>query len=142
MDATFYGTVKLISGEEVIAQVTPAEEEGVEFYILSEPIIVDNNQTIDDIKGIAYSNLVPRKWLQYSGEDMAIVYKDKVLTVSELDEFGIDFYKNALVVARVSSPLKKRVKTNKHKGYLGSVEDARAIFEKLYNSTADDLEQG
>ena len=142
MDTTFYGTLKLITGEEVLAQITPSEENGVEFFILSDPIVVENNQTIDDVKGVAYANLVPRKWLQYSGEDLSIVYKDKVLTVSELDMFGIDFYKNALVVARVSSPLKKKVKTDSHHGYLGSIEDARTTLERIFNSTSDEIDQG
>ena len=137
MQDTYYATVKLVTGEEILAQVTPAEENGVEFVILSEPITVNQANSIDQDKGVAHSNLIPRKWLMYSAEDMVIVHMDKIITISEMDMFGIEFYKNALVIAKLSSPLKRKVGSKQHRGYLGEIEEARRKFEKIFNSTEE-----
>ena len=141
MKEPFYATVKMVTGEEVLALTTVAEENGVEFLILHNPITVDQNNTIDMEKGVAVSNLVPRKWLMYSGEDMVIVHKDKIITVSELDQFGVEFYQNALGVAKISSPIKRKINTTKHHGYLGSIDDARDVLERIFNNTQETKDQ-
>ena len=55
------------------------------------------------------SVLIPKKWMMFSGDGMTIVNKSHVVTMSELDKFGIEFYNRALIAAHASSPIKKKV---------------------------------
>ena len=64
---------------------------------------------IDHQKGVAVSGLVPKRWMLYSNDDMTIVYKSHVISLSELDKFGTDFYQKALIAAKMSSPIKRKV---------------------------------
>tara|TARA_Y100001937_G_scaffold56620_1_gene77798 strand:+ start:1074 stop:1532 length:459 start_codon:yes stop_codon:yes gene_type:complete len=133
----FFATMKLVTSEEILAEVLPQNEEGTEFFVLSNPIVVAENVQIDQEKGVAMSGLVPRKWMLYANEDMTIVYKNHVVSVSEMDKFGIDFYKKALIAAKCSSPIKKKVETKNHSGYLGKVDKLRKKLEKFYDNSPD-----
>ena len=133
----FFATMKLVTSEEILAEILPQNEEGTEFFVLSNPIIVSENVQIDQEKGVAMSGLVPRKWMLYANEDMTIVYKNHVVSVSEMDKFGIDFYKKALIAAKCSSPIKKKVETKNHSGYLGKVDKLRKKLEKFYDNSPD-----
>ena len=132
-----FATMKLVTSEEILAEILPQNEEGTEFFVLSNPIIVSENVQIDQEKGVAMSGLVPRKWMLYANEDMTIVYKNHVVSVSEMDKFGIDFYKKALIAAKCSSPIKKKVETKNHSGYLGKVDKLRKKLEKFYDNSPD-----
>ena len=62
----FHATIKMITGEEVLAQVMPAEEHDKMFFILSNPIVVNENVQIDQEKGVAVSGLIPKKWMTFA----------------------------------------------------------------------------
>lgn len=131
----FHATVKLITGEEVLAEVMPTEENGSEFFVLSNPIIISENVQIDQEKGIAISGLIPKKWMTYSSDDMSLVNKTHIVSISELDSFGVDFYEKALVVARATSPIKRKVTTDKNSGFVGKIESLRKKLEKDYKDS-------
>jgi hypothetical protein len=88
---------------------------------------------IDYQKGTMVSGLVPKKWMMYSNDDMTIINKQHVISISELDKFGIEFYMSALRVAKVSSPIKRNIKSTENSGFLGKVENSREQLERLYN---------
>jgi len=78
MEDDFYATLKLNSGEEIFAKVSPTEEEDRVFLILSNPI------TISEIKGrngITGYKIEP--WLKTTNDDMFIINLDNVITLSE-----------------------------------------------------------
>ena len=133
----FYATLKLVTSEEILSEVMAQEEEDTQFFILSNPIIVVENNQIDVEKGIVLSGLVPRKWMLYSNEDLTIVYKQHVVAVSEMDKFGVDFYKKALIAAKCSSPIKKKVETEKNTGFIGKIDNMRKKLEDKYNNSPD-----
>lgn len=135
MSEPFIATIKMITGEEVLCEVMPTEENGSEFFVISNPIVIAENVQIDQEKGIAISGLIPKKWMTYSSDDMSIVNKTHVVTISELDSFGIDFYEKALVVARATSPIKKKVTTDKNSGFVGKIETLRKKLEKDYKDS-------
>ena len=137
MSTPFYATMKLITSEEVLGEVMPQEEEGTEFFILSNPIVIAENHQIDTEKGVVMSGLVPRKWMMYANEDLTIIYKQHVVSISEMDKFGEDFYEKALIAAKCSSPIKKKVETKKHTGFLGKIEQMRTKLEKDFNDSPD-----
>jgi len=136
-DTPFYATLKLVTSEEILSEVMAQEEEDTQFFILSNPIIVVENNQIDIEKGIVLSGLVPRKWMLYSNEDLTIVYKQHVVAVSEMDKFGVDFYKKALIAAKCSSPIKKKVETEKNTGFIGKIDNMRKKLEDKYNNSPD-----
>ena len=133
----FHATMKLITGEEVLGEVMPASEEGTDFFILSNPIVIAENNQSDAEKGIVMSGLVPRKWMLYANEDMTIVYKQHVVSISEMDRFGTDFYKKALVAAKCSSPIKKKVESQKNTGYIGKIKQLRDKLEQVFDDSPD-----
>lgn len=133
----FHATIKMITGEEVLAQVMPAEEHDKSFFILSNPIVVNENVTIDQEKGVAVSGLIPKKWMTFASDDMTIVYRAHVVSISELDEFGVDFYNKALVAARVSSPVKKKVESKDNSGFIGKIQAFREKLEGTFGDSPD-----
>jgi len=133
----FHATIKMITGEEVLAQVMPAEEHDKSFFILSNPIVVNENITIDQEKGVAVSGLIPKKWMTFASDDMTIVYRSHVVSISELDEFGVDFYNKALVAARVSSPVKKKVESKDNSGFIGKIQAFREKLEGTFGDSPD-----
>ena len=137
MNESFYATMKLSTCEEVLAEVLPQEENGTEFFILSNAITIAESNQIDAEKGIVMSGLVPRKWMLYANEDLTIVYKQHVVSISEMDRFGEDFYKKALLAARCSSPIKKKVETEKSTGYLGKIDKLRKKLQDKYDNSPD-----
>ena len=134
---SFFATLKLTTCEEVLSEVMPSTEEGTDFFILSNPIVIAENNQIDTEKGIVMSGLVPRKWMLYANEDLAIVYKQHVVSISEMDKFGADFYKKALIAAKCSSPIKKKVESKKNTGYIGKIKQLRAKLEDIFDESPD-----
>ena len=132
MNDPFYATIKLITGEEVLAEVVLTEENGVEFFLLSGAITIEEKTSVHRVKGVASSGLTPKKWPLFSSDDMTIVYKDKIVTITELDSYGQKFYQKALITARVSSPVKRKMEGSEHTGYLGTTKNIREELERLY----------
>ena len=130
----------MITGEEVLAQVMPGDNEDNNFFVLSNPIVVHENMTIDAEKGVAVSGLVPKRWMLYYNDDMTIVYKSHVISLSELDKFGTDFYKKALIAAKMSSPIKRKVDSKDNVGYVGNIKDHRLLLEKMYDMSVDGVD--
>ena len=87
----FYATMKLVTGEEVLAEICLTEEEDTQFFVVSNPITVQENSTIDQEKGVVLSGLVPKKWMTYANDDLTIIHKEHIISISEMDKFGIEF---------------------------------------------------
>ena len=140
MQDNFFATLKLITGEEILAEVCPSEENDVDFLIVQNPIVISETMQIDHQKGVAVSGLVPKRWMLYSNDDMTIVYKSHVISLSELDKFGTDFYQKALIAAKMSSPIKRKVDSKDNVGYVGNIKDHRLLLEKMYDMSVDGVD--
>ena len=136
-DDSFHATVKLITGEEILTEIVECEENGERFFLFHNPIVITENNHVDMQKGVVVSGLVPKKWMMYSSEDMQVVYKQHVVSISELDKFGVEFYNKALVAAKASSPVKRRVETDRHSGYVGKIEAFRDKLEDMFKDSPD-----
>ena len=136
-ETPFFSTMKLVTGEEVLSEVMPQEEANTEFFILSNPIVISESHQVDAEKGIVMSGLVPRKWMMYANEELTIVYKQHVVSISEMDKFGTDFYKKALMAAKCSSPIKKKVETKNNTGFIGKIEQMRKKLQKNFDNSPD-----
>ena len=135
MRASFYATIKLITGEEILAEATLTEENGVEFFLVNDPIVVNETMQVDHQKGIAVSGLVPKKWQLYANDGMTIIQKQHVISISEMDKFGVEFYMKALIAAKMSSPVKRKVDSSDNVGYVGTIDETRMLLEDLYESS-------
>ena len=133
----FHATIKIITGEEVLAQVMPASENDKSFFILSNPIVVHENMTIDQEKGVAVSGLIPKRWMVFGNDDLTIVNREHVVSMSELDKFGVDFYQKALIAAQVTSPIKKKVEAEDNSGFIGRLESFRKQLESYWEPPTD-----
>ena len=136
-EASFHATLKLITGEEVLAEVCLSKEDDQEFFLINDAIVINETMQVDQEKGIAMAGLVPKKWMNYSSDSMTIIYKEHVISVSELDRFGVEFYKKALMSARMSSPIKKKVSSKENVGYVGSIDESREYLEAMYDMSND-----
>ena len=136
-EASFHATLKLITGEEVLAEVCLSKEDDQEFFLINDAIVINETMQVDQEKGVAMAGLVPKKWMNYSSDSMTIIYKEHVISVSELDRFGVEFYKKALVSARMSSPIKKKVSSKENVGYVGSIDESREYLEAMYDMSND-----
>ena len=134
-DDSFHATVKLTTGEEILTEIVECEENGERFFLFHNPIVITENNHVDMQKGVVVSGLVPKKWMMYSSEDMQVVYKQHVVSISELDKFGVEFYNKALVAAKASSPVKRRVETDRHSGYVGKIEAFRDKLEDMFKDS-------
>ena len=66
---------------------------------------------MDNDRGVAKTGLTPKRWPLFAPDDLTIVYKDKVVTISELDEYAQKFYEKALSTAKASNPVQRRMDT-------------------------------
>tara|TARA_B100000073_G_scaffold345112_1_gene353406 strand:- start:835 stop:1263 length:429 start_codon:yes stop_codon:yes gene_type:complete len=137
MNENFFATIKMTTGEEVLSEIMPTEENGEQFFVLSNPIVIHENSTVDAEKGIVMSGLVPKKWLLYSNDDVHIVFRTHVISMSELDKFGIDFYKKALLAAKIASPIRRKVDSKSNTGYVGKVDNLRKKLQGLFDQSPD-----
>jgi len=129
IEEDFYCTLKLKSGEEVFAKVAASEEEERTFLIVSNPIVISEYKSRG---GESRYKIEP--WLKTTTEDMFIIKLDDVLTLSEsYDIEMISMYQSYL---RQSYKRKNNESNiNRQMGYLSSVNDAKDILEKLYESS-------
>ena len=141
MQESFHATLKLITGEEVLAEVCPTTENQTEFFVVSNPIVISEQMQLNHEKGVAVSGLVPKKWMMYSNDDMTIIYKQHIISISEMDKFGTDFYNKALIAARCSSPIKRRVSSESNIGFVGKIDKSRDVLEKMYEDSKDVTEE-
>ncbi len=137
MQNSFPATLKLVTGEEVLCEISPTDENGQEFFLVSNPIVVTEQMQLDHQKGVAVSGLIPKKWMMYNNDDLTIIYKQHVISISELDKFANEFYKKALIAAKVSSPIKRRVSSEENVGFVGKVDQSRTLLERMYDISND-----
>lgn len=135
MSDLFYATIKMVTGEEVLAEVMHTEENGVRFLILHNPIIIE--ETFDNEGDHFQLGVSAKKWLQYATDDMVIVHLDKVMTMSEMNSYAVKEYKKFSYIAKAKSPVKKEMMALEHSGYLGTIDEKRKFLEDMYNNSFD-----
>ena len=129
IEEDFYATVKLKTGEEIFAKVAASEEEDKTFLLLSNPI------TVCEVKnkiGIIGYKIEP--WLKTTNEDMFVINKSDVLTMSESSNIEMimmyqNFVKDSNQQKNVQSGINRRM------GYLGNVSDTKRALEKIFKSS-------
>ena len=129
IEEDFYATVKLKTGEEIFAKVAASEEEDKTFLLLSNPI------TVSEVKnkiGIIGYKIEP--WLKTTSEDMFVINKSDVLTMSESSNIEmIMMYQNFVKDSHQQKNIQSGI--NRRMGYLGNVSDTKKALEKIFKSS-------
>lgn len=128
MSEEFYAVVKLVSGEELFALVSPAEENGVDYLILYTPIKIIRQDSNND-----YSVYKVEPWLKLTSENVYILEKSKIITVVEsTDEYNIKIYKKYI---NRTKDVRGSYSLSRSEGYIANIKKARMILEKIYRNT-------
>ena len=129
MNEEFYATIKLISGEEIFAQVTPCEEEDRTLLILDTPVKFESIT----IKHMGVNAMKVEPWISMGDDSMVLINMDKVITITEVkDEQILCIYNKYL---RDKDRDSNQTKVNENMGFLASIAEARVNLEKLYKSS-------
>lgn len=124
----FYATVKLKTGEEIFAKVAPSQEEENIVLIITNPIIISQ---IKNRSGVSGYKIEP--WLKTTTEDMFIISMDDVITLNESNDIEMIMMYQSYV--RQSDGYKgKTSNVSRKMGYIGNVNDAKEILEKIYKN--------
>ena len=129
MNEEFYATIKLISGEEIFAQVTPCEEEDRTLLILDTPVIFESIT----IKHMGVSAMKVEPGISMGDDSMVLIDMDKVITITEVKDEQILCIYNKYV--RDKDRDSNQTKVNENMGFLASIAEARVNLEKLYKSS-------
>jgi hypothetical protein len=132
MEEEFYATIKLISGEEVVAKICYLPDE--DKVLLERPLQVE---LAKQKKGqLEVSGFTFKEWVTATFDDMFIIRRDHILTISELDEEIQSFYEKILNKLEGGRQLTGRgSKLSRSSGYLGSVHEVKKTLEDIFNKS-------
>jgi hypothetical protein len=127
LEEEFYASIKFKNGEEVFSKVSVCDEDNL-FLLLLHPL------TIIEVK--ERNNSIGFKvepWLKTSSDDTFIVYLNDIMTISESDNSDmIMAYKS--YVRQVTKNKNVNSKINRKMGYIGSINEAKEMLEKIFKS--------
>lgn len=129
MEEEFYSTIKLSSGEEIIAKVSYLKDENS--ILIANPMLVEK---INKKKGKPVNGFVLKEWINSTYDDMFIIKMEQIITMTELDKNIEAFYINVLENDSQGTDIKPE-KFSRRMGYLGSVKETKMFLEKIYKSS-------
>ena len=132
MEEEFYATIKLISGEEIVSKVCFLSEENK--LMLEKPLVVENAK---QRKGsLEVSGFALKEWISATFDDMFIINKDHVLTMTEVEGEIAEFYEKTLNRLESGKSLAGRGnKIPRTSGYLGSIKEMKKTLEDIFNKS-------
>ena len=131
-DQEFLATIKLVSGEEVISMVLYLEDE--DKVLLSNPFLVEQSkQRQGKLEVVGFSF---KEWVMASFDDMYIISRDHIITITEVEGAIQKFYEQNLSKIQSSKQLlQKPSKLPRKAGYLGSITDTKNTLENIYKKS-------
>ena len=124
----FYASLKLVSGEEILALVVVDNVGKPENVVISNPLVCKEILSPGTNIPMGYKF---EPWMKLSDDDTYVLPLEKVITLSQITSNEIvDTYKD--VVEHGFSDTNPDI--TKDMGYVNSVSKARDILEKLYKS--------
>jgi len=124
----FPATIKLTTGEEIFAIVLPEKD----FLMLYEPVIISEIKTINGDYGYKIE-----PWLKTASDDMFIVNRNNIITLSECKDKDIINYHLKFIAKKnmigYVDPYEEKL--SKKQGYVSNVDIMRNKLEQLLNSS-------
>ena len=132
MEEEFYATVKLLSGEELVAKVCYLPDE--DKVILDNPLMVENAK---QRKGqLEVTGFALKEWISATFDNMFIIKRDHIMTMTEIEGEIVDFYEKTLNRLESGKSLAGRGnKLPRTSGYVGSVKEMKKTLEDIYNKS-------
>jgi hypothetical protein len=139
MEEEFYATIKLTSGEEIVAKVSYDPDDDV--VVVLEPRLIEK---VEQKKGNAIiEGIVFDDWINATYENMFVIPRNQIITMIELDERIVSFYEDHLEDKTKYKKRRfeekksdtKRQNPRNHEGYLGSIKEAKKLLEEIYNKS-------
>ena len=132
MEEEFYATIKLVSGEEVVAKVCYLPEE--EKLVLDRPLEVE---TAKQKKGqVEVTGFALKEWVSATFDNMFIINKQHIITMVEIEGEIVEFYEKTLNRLESGKSLAGRGnKLPRGSGYLGSVKEMKKSLEDIFNKS-------
>lgn len=131
MEEEFYSTIKLTSGEEIIAKVCYLPDE--------DSLLLENPMIVEMVKGKSSQEaFILKEWIKASYDSMFIIKMNQVITMSELDKKIEIFYLKNLSGEGLIDPDTPKVKPKQFSnrmGYLGSVKETKKFLEDIFNKS-------
>ena len=132
MGEEFYGSIKLITGEEIFALISIDENNGSPIVMVQSPVIM---KVLTHGAG-QYVKIKP--WLELPDEDIFLIVYDRIITMSEVkDKQIIHFYERYLNDDEVDIEMDGKVRISDQMGYVSTVEDARKSLEAIFKVDID-----
>ena len=124
----FYASLKLTSGEEILALVMVDNSGVPENIVVSNPVVCEEIRSSGTNIPMGYKF---EPWMKLTDDDTFVISLKKVITISQINSTElIDTYKNLVEHGfKATNP-----DLTKDMGYINSVSKARDILEKLYKS--------
>ena len=131
-DEEFYSTIKIVTGEEIVAKVIYLEDE--DKVMLEDPLVVEMQRSR---KGaLEISGFVFHEWLSATFEDMYVLNREHIVTMSELDPTVQEFYKKTLERIKNGKTLANTAdKLPRKSGYIGSVTKFKKSLEDIFKKS-------
>jgi len=139
MEEEFYASMKLTSGEEIIAKVSYDSDDDV--------VIIHNPRVVEKVemqkRGMIVEGIVFDDWINASEEDMFIIPRNQIITMVEVEEKFVSCYEDHLSDKskyRKSRITKSKSNSNRQnpksqEGFLGSIKQAKGFLENIYNKS-------
>ena len=139
MGDEFLASIKLISGEEILAEVCIDESNDEPIIIAQSPVVMKM------INGGQGSYVKVKPWMELSTDEMFIIKPDKIITMTEIKDPKVITIYEKYCTEEIDDTLdfnriQGKVQVNKQMGYVSSVEEARELFESLYKQPKPDKE--
>jgi hypothetical protein len=135
MEEEFYSTLKLTSGEEIIAKVCYLPDE--DSLLVEHPMLVE--KLTQKKNGNTVQGFVLKEWISSTYESLFVIRMNQVVTMTELDKKIRTFYLNNLNDPDESESEDtidiKPKNFSKRMGYLGSVKEAKKFLEDIYKKS-------
>ena len=124
----FYASLKLVSGEEILALVVVDNVGKPENIVISNPVVCKEIRSSGTNIPMGYKF---EPWMKLTDDDTYVLPLEKVITLSQITSTEIvDTYKDVVEYGfKESNP-----DLSRDMGYINSVSKARDILEKLYKS--------
>lgn len=138
MEEEFFSTIKLSSGEEIVAKVCYLPDE--------DSLLVENPMLVEKLSqkrnGKPFDGFVLKNWINSTYDSLFVIRMEQVVTMTELDKRIEMFYLNNIndttEESYDSDEDSNKVKPNnfsKQMGYLGSVKETKKFLEEIYKKS-------
>ncbi len=134
MEEEFFSTLKLTSGEEIIAKVCYLPDE--DSLLVENPMLVE--KLTQKKNGRSIQGFVLKDWIHSTYDSLFVIKMEQVITMTELDKKIESFYLSNLNDTDDSSEDGIDIKPNKFSkqmGYLGSVKETKRFLEEIYKKS-------